>query len=105
MNTENITKLIKFLSKSKTYNQSIFCLDCGTPCCIAGHTVAMKSEGNLVDMKYEIWSKAREILGLSFEQSQKLFRPCIPTNPTLRDALKTLRHLRDTGEVRWPERR
>ena len=103
MNKEKIKKLIGVLDKSETYDQSMFSHECGTPACIAGHACAM--EGIELDKAEEdIWIIAKEILGLTFKQSMYLFQASPYFTRRLVEkweAIKTLQHLLETGDVVW----
>ena len=82
--------------------------NCGTTACIAGHALLLKGD----NINRLIWTdagvlmeEAREWLGLDHDQANVLFadRPygvaMSSVNPGM--ALRTLRHLRETGVVNW----
>lgn len=127
MNEENLTKLIEILKElDKTDNGKVFDQRhwhhdvCGTPACIAGWAYSMSIldwDDNLTlekllafDMRpdehnpqpdYE--DMAAVWLGISYEQACLLFQPRPDHNNEvpLKDAIKTLERLRDTGKVIW----
>lgn len=91
---------------------------CGTIACIAGHayvnTLDVK-RGTIVKLAYTFeWGKlfkvAQDELGLTYEEREKLFFAVDPDSEeeladldeiTPEQAIRTLEHLRDTGEVSW----
>lgn len=78
---------------------------CGTRACLAGHTITMFPRIEVdPDCKY-VDAAAAEILGLNEDQRDALFMPddgagWIKLYSRAR-AVKTLRHLAETGEVKW----
>lgn len=86
--------------------------DCGTVACVAGWTVALdavkRGDKGLKTIEgmgsREVEQEARRLLDLSYEDAHDLFFP-----PATRqfgrikpeDAVKTLRHLAEAGEVAW----
>ena len=75
---------------------------CGAPACIAGHATWLAGMWNPYG---RIIARAAEWLGLDKRQACPLFE-AIPQGMddvklTPRDAAATLRHLAETGEVRW----
>lgn len=81
-----------------------FVKHCGTAACIAGWTAVLADpRGQVADWGSE---KAAEYLGISDSQGNRLFVPSELSSPryTRAAAIATLKHLLETGEVRWPER-
>lgn len=81
---------------------------CGTVACIAGHAyiLATKNEPRSGFLKsYEVETEAIVFLGLEDVDSDDLFYGHGSTAPlskiTPEQAIRTLEHLRDTGEVSW----
>lgn len=83
---------------------------CGTACCIAGAVaqfnklITTSEEDDAISQCFEIGEK----IGLTFDQSQKLFFPSCFHGYDLEDipirvAADTLRHFMATGEIVWPE--
>lgn len=80
---------------------------CGSPSCIAGHAICMFSDKKFEDVYDYEFSEAAEVLGLDWETADKLFTPsALDTGKhwpqiTPKEAARTLRHLAETGEVKW----
>jgi hypothetical protein len=90
-----------------TFNMLDFWTDlgeCGTSACIAGWaTAAFGEEGEDQD-NLDTPRVARERLGLSMEQADKLFYPKWLSDRTNTEAAQVLRTLAETGQVLWPYR-
>lgn len=91
--------------------------ECGTAACIAGHIALLESGGD--DEK--VWDRedgpkglARKFLGLTHDQAELLFIPhhtdLTPVNAVKRNtlsdvtlpwAIRTLKHLLETGKIDW----
>ena len=111
MNRENIKKLIGALEESKTYDQARWCHTCGSPACIAGHAAALAGATDMGNGRCAVDGRTVFIddtaigwTGLDNRQSADLFSP-IPfgnlSEATKADAIATLEHLLETGEVDW----
>jgi hypothetical protein len=87
--------------------------DCGTVACIAGHAVLIDHNVN-AEPTYEEAQKlmntaflgeARQILGLDYDTAYELFfareAPISRHRIKSDQAVRTLRHLAETGEVDW----
>ena len=88
---------------------------CGTAACIAGWTVARFGENDdtkEIDhrrpvLNFDVFDDALSVLGLSFPEARQLFAPneerdgVSMTEVTASHAVRTLRHLAETGEVDW----
>lgn len=87
---------------------------CGTACCIAGAAVTFADPGYIARRIYPgadeifVWDHAVKLLGISHDQARWLFAPfdCDSDAPrafeiTPEMAAATIRHLIQTGEVRW----
>ena len=89
---------------------------CGTAACIAGWTVARFGENDdaeEIDHRRplgdgdDVFDGALSVLGLSFPEAQRLFAPnerrdgVSMSEITAEHAVRTLRHLAETGEVDW----
>ena len=108
MKKKRIKKLIKVLKKSETFDQAMWFHHCGSPACIAGHTVHMKGWDHVYH-SYVFHPKtkhrafvdkvAKRILGLTDEQGRQLFWG--GTDVSTEDAIKVLKHLLKTGKVDW----
>ena len=122
-NLANIRKTVALMiERGETFDQDFWMHPCGSPACIAGYVV-IACGGKLLPtfelptaMNFDctdhrgerrnIRSAAREYLGIGFRDQSILFdgdpfgtgggEPA-----TLADAVETLEHLHDTGEVRW----
>ena len=116
MNRENIKKLIDVLEESKTYDQGRWSHNiegphCGSPACIAGHAAQLAGATDMgggrcaVDGKFAfIDDTAIGWMGINSRQSAALVRPLPYGNrreATKADAIATLKHLLETGEVDW----
>lgn len=80
---------------------------CGSPSCIAGHAICMFSDKKFEDVYDYEFNEAAEVLGLDWETAGKLFTPDASeagkywSQITPKEAARTLRHLAETGEVKW----
>ena len=108
MNIEQIDGLIEDLKASKTYDQTMYFNECGSPACIAGHILARNGYQYDSEVRNRIDEIAMELLGLPLEEADELFesRPYYSQGihdyePTVDDAIATLEHLKKTGEVLW----
>lgn len=77
---------------------------CGTVACIAGHASFASGAGRS-DARTSAYGIGREFLEITDAQASKLF-VWLPHGLSLSDvtpeqAIRTLEHLRDTGEVDW----
>ena len=110
MNKENILKLAEYMEtlRPEKYNQRYVEHPpgprCGTPSCIAGHAAFLSGLWGYTPFPIE---EARYWLGLSSNTARPLFAPFpfveggLEYKPSPQDAAWTLRHLAETGEVRW----
>lgn len=88
------------------YDQTTELFDCGTPACIMGHIksimIGVDTELNKID-NFPDDCEAQNWLGLDdidfFELVQ--YSPDNYVKATLKEAIKTLEHLKETGDVRW----
>ena len=113
MNIENVNKLIDHLEsiKDSEYDQSIFNHDCGTPACVAGHTVYIAGAWSDYLLNNEVGTNcmyiiycAAEYLGLSEKEENRMFRafPFIHDLETTKlEATNMLKNFIKTGEVIW----
>ena len=109
MNKENIQKLIDCLEESNTFNMSVGRNKCGTPGCIVGHWLYLKSKK---EYRMEEFAK---YMGIEISKAEKIFRPenehkswRIGKEKSYKkrfvskyDAIRMLKHLKDTGKVVW----
>jgi hypothetical protein len=72
----------------------------GTAACLAGHVVVLFDDGDDGNSDW-IPLVAEHKLGLSSKQGWELFAPT-RIDRSRANAISTLRHLADTGEVQWP---
>ena len=110
MNKANIWKLADHIEQldPREYDQSVFAHDCGTPACVAGHALALAGRWEEADGGSEGFALpfgvAMDWLGLDDVAAERLF-VSYPwgrfDDATRQDAAATLRHLAETGEVRW----
>lgn len=83
---------------------------CGTSCCIAGYWAARsgkKSEWLEYFVAGFVLPRVTRELGLTSEQAAELFDVRKTTggeSPDWKTAVKVLRHLGETDEVKWPKR-
>lgn len=85
--------------------------NCGTVACIAGHAHLIANDGRTWGSGGEVHSSGQHFLELDNEDANNLFYAwgARDENGNLRDmrkippdrAIRTLEHLRDTGEVDW----
>lgn len=127
INKERVLKLADHIEKCEhvkdvdakndgKFKDHLFCIEdwkfpnCGSPACIAGHTVHLFTEiqGKMTfpsNLKGLTGHYASKILGLSKEQAGDLFTPSMMNVPiyaiTPKVAAETLRHLARTGIVAW----
>ena len=114
MNKANILKLADHIERldPEEFNQRVFAHDCGTPACIAGHALALAGrwgggvEGSTEDHPVGL---AAKWLGIDKDTRALLFdsqpRGYATNYPTKEDAVATLRHLAETGDVVWRDAR
>ncbi|MGQ7794510.1 hypothetical protein ACUN0C_19065 [Faunimonas sp. B44] len=100
MNVERINQLIERLESApdEIFDMAEWGKGCGTPACIAGHTVQMF--GTWAE---DISEQAKDLLGLDWPDAWDLFVPehkCL-TQITKDEAIGTLKRLVQTGEVEW----
>lgn len=79
---------------------------CGTAACIAGWTATLY-KGDEPQVQDWFLQRAGDYLGLSYDDYSALFCPLgfgVEGLYTRTDAITTLKHLLETGEVRWPEK-
>ena len=109
MYKERIDKLIDHLETlpEEKYNQSFFIHPyhsphCGTPSCIAGHTIALFGREKNFNVESDL-RDVGELLGLDKKQSLDLFDedPIKHRRVTRADAIWALMSLLKTGEVHW----
>ena len=87
---------------------------CGTAACIAGWAVARFGENDDAEeidhrrpLGDAVFDGAQSVLGLSFPEAHQLFAPnerrdgVSMSDVTASHAVRTLRHLAETGEVDW----
>lgn len=117
MNKERILALADHIEKLPHYNDvdeagphftmSRYFNPCGSPSCIAGHAICMFSDKKFEDVYGSEFNEAAEVLGLGWETANKLFTPSALeagkfwSMITPKEAARTLRHLAETGEVKW----
>ena len=115
-NNDNIDRVIESLKSSDelgfnmwfySYPTSKSILDlsgrgCGTVGCIAGHCVFLhygQTKSNV-----DAFSIGMEFLDITEDQADELFQvgePFVEGIITLEQAIATLEHLKETGEVKW----
>ena len=96
------------------FNMGFYQFDCGSPACLAGHTVnewgITYHPNNISDLcAMDVFDLAKDFLGLNEYIAECLFSPFTSKQLekadadaiTPRWAAKVLRHLAETGEVRW----
>ena len=124
MNKENILKVADGIEKHSVpdlgFNMRFFCIelaeiddgnegvadhsghDCGTVACIAGWSNAIRTGGRPEEIDPD---EEAEWLGLSQGRADALFFPHLPREEwaaiSQDQAIRTLRHLAETGEVDW----
>jgi hypothetical protein len=106
VNVENINKVIELLRRLPPEKFDMGTWHCGTATCIGGH--AQKLFGLDSSDSYIVGAE----LGLGERAVDALFFPHaqMPRNKvnwqkiTRRQAVRVLKHLRDTGEVDWSKR-
>ena len=109
MNKANVLKLAEHIEclDPEEYDQTQWRhWPCHTPACIAGHAVWLAGKWHrMEDEEFpEVMSCARRWLGLEIPEAEELFdeNPMEwGDTPTPQEAAATLRHLAETGEVRW----
>lgn len=80
---------------------------CGSACCIGGHATILLSGWNTLNYQWHDTSSAMaDLCGIPCDDAEKICWPMRTYNfpysyVTLDDALRVLRHYRDTGEVDW----
>ena len=126
MNVENVNELIDHLKSidDSEYDQRMYTHECGTPACIAGHSVYL-AEGENYDIEYhnddtndyenynyenynnenyDISYEAADWLDISNEQTAILFRPYpLGKNEeiTKLEAIMMLKNFIKTDQVVW----
>ena len=93
------------------FHQGTWQHGCGTPACVAGHTVALfegvDAQGRIAALKERggaIRNRARYALDLELEQAEALFQSepfGRGVHVGARDAAAAVEHLAETGKVRW----
>lgn len=73
--------------------------ECGTPLCIGGWAVWHFDRKNFAVGHIE--HKAAKVLGLNLEQHGIFYPDCLFHSVSKHDAAATLRHLAETGDVKW----
>lgn len=112
MNRERIRELADVIEKlphteiddASGFNMGNYVHVCGTPCCIAGWTVAVAKGWETITWRVAYYDVAANHLGLTGQQAEDLFRPF--SHVRLQDvtpahAAAVLRNLADTGVVDW----
>ena len=99
------------ISQATAFNMSYYIAelastkhDCQTIACLAGHALALfrpeQLDHNLEED--DIHDAARQILDLDRATARELFRPLLrDDNVSAQQAATTVRHLAETGTVRW----
>jgi hypothetical protein len=75
--------------------------NCATTCCIAGWAIVLNGER---PHGIGVVSRAAELMSLDWWNALDLFEPNLDipySNITAAQAVRTLRHLAETGEVSW----
>lgn len=104
MNKARILELTDFIEAlpDHKFDMSVY-EDCGTPCCIGGWAVWKYDRplfNHLVASRGIFQEPAASVLGLDEEQAGGLFNGF----GSKQQAVATLRHLAETGEVLWSMR-
>ena len=114
MNVENIHKVADAIEKHSIpglgFNMQDFLIkdghNCETTACICGHAVILEKWRILTKSELETinwFSEGKRILGLKYHEAYELFMSFdLNLGSVLSaQAVRTLRHLAATGEVRW----
>lgn len=96
VNREHVAAVIREIENAKKFSMLRFWNNCGTPSCIAGHAAALAGWDPINDD--DTARIAREYLGITARQGDALF---YHVGASRKEALKTLRHLWNTGDVEW----
>ena len=110
MNRDNIKKLIESLKVTETFHQGRWAhVNCGSPGCIGGHAAVLAGATDLTastcyfkGMIHKISYVGRIWLDLDYDDMGDLFLNYpLDRDISVQDAIATLQHLLDTGEVKW----